>query len=111
MTIPPDRGVHLGEANLLVGQGPAEPAEPEGDPPTDSEIIAWDQAPEPTLAECDRDFREKVARKIHSVLVRAYVKRRGKIAREARDRKVTVEALVAGYLARVIMEKVDGEYL
>jgi hypothetical protein len=111
MTIPPDRGVQLGEASLLMGEGPADPSGNETEPATDSEIIAWDQAPEPTLAECDRDFREKVARKIHSVLVRAYVKRRGKIAREARDRKVSVEVLVAGYLARVIMEKVDGEYL
>jgi hypothetical protein len=111
MTIPPDRGVQLGEASLLVGQGLPEPADPASEPPTDSEIIAWDNDPEPTLAECDRIFREKIAGKIHSVLVRAYVKRRGKIAREARDRRVSVEVLIAGYLARVIMDKVDGEYL
>jgi hypothetical protein len=110
MTIPPDR-VQLGEASLLVGQGPPEPAEPVAEPPTDSEIMTWDQAPEPTLAECDRLFREKIAFRIHSVLNIAYIKRRGKIAREARERKVTVEALIASYLARVIMEKVDDEYL
>jgi hypothetical protein len=111
MPAPPDRGVRLGEASLQVGPGFPEPADPGVEPPSDPEVVSWDQAPEPTLAECDRIFREKIARKIHSVLTIAYVKRRGKIAREARERQVTVEELIAGYLARVIMDKVDGEYL
>jgi hypothetical protein len=56
-------------------------------------------------------FRQDVAAKILDALTQAYVTRRGFVLEEARRRGLSVEELLAAYLTRRIMDKVDREYI
>jgi hypothetical protein len=64
-----------------------------------------------TLRGPDPAFRREVAAKILDTLTQGYVTRREFVLREARRRGLSVEQLLAAYLARTIMDKVDSEYL
>jgi hypothetical protein len=57
------------------------------------------------------EFRREVAAKILDTLTQAYVTRREFVLEEARRRGVSVEELLAAYLTRSIMDKVDREYI
>jgi hypothetical protein len=57
------------------------------------------------------EFRQEVAAKILDALTQAYVTRREFVLEEARRRGVSVEELLAAYLTRTIMDKVDREYI
>jgi hypothetical protein len=59
----------------------------------------------------DRAFRQEVAAKIYDALAKGYVTHRESMVREARKRNLTVEQLLAAYLARIIMDKVDSDYV
>jgi hypothetical protein len=56
-------------------------------------------------------FRQEVAAKILDTLTQAYATRRGFVLEEARRRGLSVEELLAAYLTRTIMDKVDREYI
>jgi hypothetical protein len=59
----------------------------------------------------DLAFRQRIADRIHDVLRQAYVTRPEHVAAEARKRGVSCEQLLAAYIARLVMDKVDREYL
>jgi hypothetical protein len=97
------------QANATGGPAPAG---------SDSGIIAAVSVPAAsdsgiTIAPGGRDlaFRQDVAAKILDALTKSYVTRREFVLREAQRRGLTVEHLLAAYLTRKIMDKVDREYL
>jgi hypothetical protein len=59
----------------------------------------------------DRVFRQEVAAKILDALAKGYVTHREFVRKEAKRRNLSVEQLLAAYLARTIMDKVDSEYI
>jgi hypothetical protein len=59
----------------------------------------------------DGAFRQEVAAKILEALAKGYVTHKEVMRREARKRNLSVEQLLAAYLARTIMDKVDSEYI
>ena len=63
------------------------------------------------IASFDRAFRENVAAMILGVLTKGYFTHREYVLREAQRRNMSVEQLLAAYLARKIMDRVDDEYL
>jgi hypothetical protein len=71
---------------------------------SDSGITLTVRSPDPV-------FRREVAAKILDTLTQGYVTRREFVQREAHRRGLSVEQLLAAYLTRTIMDKVDSEYL
>ena len=64
----------------------------------------------PALGQFELEFRHEVAQLVYRVLVRAGGDR-GAIEAEAAKRGLSLEELLAAYLTRIIMDKVDREYL
>ena len=80
-------------------------------PPSDSGVLTADP-PRPDLpGGFDLAFRRAVAGLILDALTKGYVTNREYVRGEARRRGLSVEQLLAAYLARTIMHKVDGEYV
>ncbi|MBX6312099.1 MAG: hypothetical protein IRY99_04150 [Isosphaeraceae bacterium] len=63
------------------------------------------------LGDFDRAFRQEIAHKIYEILRRAYITDRQYVQEEALKRNLSIEQLLAAYLARIIMDKVDSEYI
>ncbi len=80
---------------------------------SDSVIITAGSDPSPTAGpgRFDRAFRQEVADKVLGILKVGYVVRREFVQEEARRRNLSVEQLMAAYIARTIMDKVDKEYI
>ena len=90
--------------------------------PSDSGITIVAEWPEQTgntttmladsnIASFDQAFRQNVAAVIFDVLTKGYLTNREYVLREARRRNMSVEHLLAAYLARKIMDRVDDEYI
>ena len=82
-------------------------------PPVPAERLlgsVWPPAPRGP-GRFERSFRRQVAGQIRDVLTRGYVLRYSALLHSARKRGVTVEHLLAVYLTRLVMDKVDREYL
>jgi hypothetical protein len=80
--------------------------------PSDSGIIITADPPRPDLpGGFDLAFRQAVAGLILDALIKGYVTNSEYVRGEARRRGLSVEQLLAAYLARTIMHKVDGEYV
>jgi hypothetical protein len=101
----------LGVVHSSPGAPAAAPAPPAGPTASDSGIVA---SPSPASAGdpdgVERAFRRSVADLIHVVLTKGYVTRRDFVRGEAARRGLSVEWLLAEYLARTIMDRVDREY-
>ena len=65
----------------------------------------------PDAGNCDKEFRQEIADTIHDVLWKAYGSQSGHVQKEASRRRTSVEKLLAAYLTRIIMDKVDREYI
>lgn len=80
----------------------------------ESSFIAATGEDKPSLSiggDFDRAFRKEIAAWIHGVLSKAYVTDRDAIREEANKRGITVEVLLASYITRVVMHRVDDEYV
>jgi len=76
-------------------------------------IIATPNRPSqhPDAGNFDKEFRQEIAVIIHDVLLKAYGSQSGHVQKEASRRRTSVERLLAAYLTRIIMDKVDREYI
>jgi hypothetical protein len=81
--------------------------------PSGSGITTSGSDPFPTAGpgRFDRAFRQEVADRVLGILTAGYVARREFVREEARKRNLSVEQLMAAYIARMIMDKVDKEYI
>jgi hypothetical protein len=80
-------------------------------PPSDSGITAFAEAAHTYNMDFNREYRQKIAAMIVDVLTKGYVTRRDYVVQEAQRRNMSVEQLLAAYLARKIMDRVDNEYI
>ncbi len=84
------------------------------DASTESTIIIStpDQpAQHPDAGSFDKEFRQEIAVTIHDILLKAYGSQSGHVQKAASRQRTSVEKLLAAYLTRIIMDKVDREYI
>jgi hypothetical protein len=82
--------------------------------PADSDVLDLSDSEiqtKPALGNFELAFRREVAQLIYRALTRASGQARELVLAEAQRRGLTVEQLLAAYLTRVLMDKVDREYL
>jgi hypothetical protein len=110
----PESNFPPGNPEHLSGRLPSNPEIHPLDASTRSTIIiSTPNRPiqHPDAGNFDKEFRQEIAHIIHDVLLKAYGSQSGHVQREASRRRTSVEKLLAAYLTRIIMDKVDREYI
>jgi hypothetical protein len=102
MNIQDGQGYRLGASGFSSQSPPADPV---------MSTAGFDSFPMVGPGRFDRAFRQEVADRVLGILTAGYVARREFVQEEARRRNLSVEQLMAAYIARTIMDKVDKEYI
>jgi hypothetical protein len=77
--------------------------------PLGEPLLEWPASgPPPTF---NQEFRQRIAALLREALTLGYVTRREYVRTEAHRRGLSVEELLAAYLTRKIMDRVDDEYV